>query len=274
MIVNTLELGNGKVEQRDAVTRFAIPPTTNRSYADAQWYDYRGLRRSRFPHRPPLRLSLRARFSHEADQLGGTAGFGFWNDPFTLSGGGILAAPNVVWFFAASPPNDQYLCEGVPGRGWKAASLNTAVNLKSFAALIRPRAASQSQTTNRLRAPAEEDRERQMVPGGLDLKNRLVGKPLMTLARRMIKASECLIEARMTDWHDYALEWRADGATFWVDGSEIHHAPAPPMMPLGFVTWVDNQYAVASEAGEFGFGLIENREERWMEIENLRIEPA
>ncbi len=269
--MDVLEVGGGKVEGRGAVTRFLIPPTMNRSYADAQWYDYRGLPRSRFPHRPPLRFSLRARFSHEADQLGGTAGFGFWNNPFTLSGGGVLAAPNAVWFFAASPPNDQYLCEGVPGRGWKAASLNTALNLKSFASLIRPRAVSRSQTINRLRAQAEADRDRKMVVGRLGLKNRLLGRPLMKLARRMIKASECLIEARMTDWHNYALEWRADGATFWVDGSEIHRAPAPPTTPLGFVAWVDNQYAVASEEGRFGFGLIAHGEERWMEVVNLLI---
>ncbi len=73
----------------------------------------------------------------------------------------------------------------------------------------------------------------------------------------------------MTDWHNYALEWRADGATFWVDGSEIHRAPAPPTPPLGFVAWIDNQYAVASEQGRFGFGLIAHGEERWMEVENL-----
>ncbi len=245
--MRTLELGGGKVEQRGRTTRFVIPPTTNRAYADAQWDDYHGLRRARFPHRPPVRLSLRARFSHEADQLGGTAGFGFWNDPFTLSGGGVLAAPNTLWFFAASPPNDQYLRDGVPGRGWKAATLNTG---RWPGLVVAPAAAVAILLTR--------------IPG--------LGRPIMKLARRMIKANEKLIDLKMTEWHEYALDWRAGEAVFGVDGVELLRASTPPAGPLGFVMWIDNQYAVASEAGQFGFGLIAHAEERWMEIENLRKE--
>jgi hypothetical protein len=244
--MHTLEIGGGKVEQRGGITRFVIPPTTRRAYADAQWDDYHGLRRSRFPHRPPVKLSLRARFSHEADQLGGTAGFGFFNDPFSLSGGGVLAAPNTVWFFAASPPNDQYLCDGVPGRGWKAATLNTG----GWPGLVVAPAAAVAILLTRL-------------PG--------LGRPIMNLARRMIKAHEQLIDLKMTEWHDYSLEWRAREAAFWVDGVEVLRAAAPPAGPLGFVMWVDSQFAVASEAGQFGFGLIAHAEERWMEIEGLFI---
>jgi hypothetical protein len=35
--------------------------------------------------------------------------------------------------------------------------------------------------------------------------------------------------------------------------------------------WIDSQYAVASEKGDFGFGLIAHPEARWMEIEGLSI---
>ncbi len=264
--MHTLLTGGGRIEQDGSLTRFIIPPTTTRAYADAQWDDYHGLRRKDFPHRAPLRFSIRARFSHEAEQLGGTAGFGFWNDPFTLSGGGILAAPNVVWFFAGSPPNDQYLCEGVRGWGWKAASLNTG-NWPPL--LVAPAAVPAILLTQ--------------VPG--------LGRPIMRLARRVIKAHERLLEVKMTDWHEYGLTWNKratpDGrelnsrpieshsegeAVFSVDGVEVLHSPAPPTMPLGFVMWIDSQYAVASEAGKFGFGLIEHSEERWMEVEGMRIE--
>ena len=106
----------------DSHFRLVIPTLRNhRAYADAQLDDYHGLPRSRFPDAPPARVSLRARASHPAPA--GTLGFGFWNDPFSLSGG-VLTAPNTVWFFYASPPSDMALVEGVPGRGWKAATLN------------------------------------------------------------------------------------------------------------------------------------------------------
>lgn len=247
--MNTLEVGGGKVERDGAVTRFVIPPTTARAYADAQWFDYRGLRRSKFPHRAPFHLSLRARFSHHADQIGGTAGFGLWNDPFTLSGGGVLAAPNTIWFFAASPPNDQYLCDGVRGQGWKAAALNTG----GYPALMMMPGAAVAVLLTR-------------IPG--------LGRPIMRFARRMIKASERLLEAQMTEWHDYALEWNEGLAAFRVDGVEVLRAASPPAGPLGLVIWIDNQYAMASESGQFKFGLIAHSEERWLDIEALTINDA
>ena len=241
-----LEVGGGRVEGNGPLRRFIIPSTTAKSYADAQWFDYQGLRRSKFPHRAPFRFSLRARFSHEADQIGGTAGFGLWNDPFTLSGGGVLAAPNTIWFFAASPPNDQYLCDGVPGRGWKAAALNTG----GYPPLmVMPGAAAAVLLTR--------------IPG--------LGRPIMKMARRMITASERLLEVRMRDWHDYAFDWRDGSAVFRVDGVEVLRADSPPAGPLGLVIWIDNQYAIASETGQFKFGLIAHLEERWMEIEALTI---
>ena len=244
--MRTLAVGGGQVIQTGNLTRFVIPPTTSRTYADAQWDDYGGLHRSKFPHRPPLRLGLRARFSHDALQLGGTAGFGFWNDPFTLSGGGILASPNTIWFFAGSPPNDQYLCDGVPGRGWKAATLNTG---RWPPLLVAPAAVPAILLTR--------------VPG--------LGRPIMQLVRKLIKAHERLLDVSMSDWHAYEIGWDVGQALFSVDGVEVFRSPAPPAPPLGFVLWLDNQYAVASEAGDFKFGLIAHAEERWMEIEGLEI---
>lgn len=244
--MHTLEIGGGRIERHGDVTRFVIPHTTKRAYADAQWDDYHGLRRPGFPHHPPLRLSLRARFSHEAETLGGTAGFGFWNDPFTISGGGILASPNTVWFFAGSPPNDQYLCDGVPGCGWKAATLNTG---RWPPLLVAPAAVPAILLTR--------------IPG--------LGRPIMKLARRMIKAHERLIDLKMTEWHDYELTWNEGLAVFRVDAAEVLRSPAPPAPPLGLVMWIDNQYAVASETGDFRFGLIPHPEERWMEIQGFSI---
>jgi hypothetical protein len=242
--MHTFEVGGGQVLQSGALTRFVIPASNNRRYVDAQWDNYHGLRRSQFPNHPPLRLSLRARFSHEAEQLGGTAGFGFWNDPFTLWGGGILASPNTLWFFAGSPPNDQYFCEGVRGWGWKAATLNTG---RWPPLLVAPAALPAIVLTQ--------------VPG--------LGRLIMKLGRKMIKARERLLDVKMTEWHAYEIVWETEEAIFRVDATEVFRSPAPPAPPLGFVLWIDNQYAMASESGQFGFGLIAHTEERWMEIEDL-----
>ncbi|MBO0792181.1 MAG: hypothetical protein J2P36_14715, partial [Ktedonobacteraceae bacterium] len=99
-------------------------------YADAQIDDYGQMRRSDFPWRPPLRMEVRARASLPAAKPGkdrflrGTAGFGFWNYPFSVRGD-ILMLPDAVWFFYASPPSNMALVPGVPGWGWKAQVVHT-----------------------------------------------------------------------------------------------------------------------------------------------------
>jgi hypothetical protein len=76
----------------------------------------------------------------------------------------------------------------------------------------------------------------------------------------------------LTEWHTYELEWWDDLAVFRVDRVERLRSPAPPHGPLGFVTWLDNQYAIASREGKFGFGLCEVKEEQWLEVEGLKVE--
>ncbi|MBI3362110.1 MAG: hypothetical protein HY023_13485 [Chloroflexi bacterium] len=263
--------GGGTLDLRAATLRLTIPPTGARRYADAQIDDYHSLRRSRFPWRPPLRMSVRARMSHESSprhlaehperserasfvtrhSLQGTAGFGFWNDPFTLTGGGVVAAPNVVWFFYASPPSNMTLVEGVPGWGWKAAVINSS---RVPGIILAPAALIAALLTK--------------VPG--------LGRRVIAAARRAMRVSEAILPQSMTEWHTYELEWREREAIFWVDGVETLRAPDPPRGPLGFVAWVDNQYAIATPQGRFGFGMVETTEPQWIELESvstLRVTP-
>jgi hypothetical protein len=94
----------------------------------------------------------------------------------------------------------------------------------------------------------------------------------MAAARRYVQAHERLLDSGLlTDWHEYALEWRHDRATFWVDGQRVHESPAPPHGPLGFVLWIDNQYAIASRDGKFAFGLCPCGETQWLEIRSLDL---
>lgn len=260
--------GGATLDMRETALRLTLPPTSARHYADAQMDDYHGLRRSRFPWRPPLRMLVRARMSHEASPrhfaehperseraslatrhaLEGTAGFGFWNDPFTLTGGGVVAAPSVVWFFYASPPSNMALVEGVPGWGWKAATINSG---RLPGIILAPAALVAALLTK--------------VPG--------LGPPVIAAARRAMRVSEAILPAALTEWHTYELEWREREAIFCVDGAEALRAPDPPRGPLGFVAWVDNQYAVATPQGQFGFGLVETTEPQWMELGSVSITP-
>ncbi len=245
-MLRTFEVGGGQVSQSGEHMRLVLPPG-GRRYADAQVDDYHGQGRGRFVHSAPLALTLRARASHAAPL--GTLGFGFWNDPFTLTGN-VLAGPNVVWFFYASPPSDMALAEGVPGRGWKAATLNTG-RVPPF--VLAPAALAAILLTR--------------VPG--------LGRPIMGTARRAVQAHEALLDdVPLTAWHNYELAWNGAEAIFRVDGAERLRSPAPPRGPLGLVIWIDNQYAVASREGKFGFGLCPVAETQWLEVEDVRVRPG
>lgn len=246
-----LEINGGVVDYvaEAGRARMMVPPTPANQYTNAQLDNYhspgsRLPRRLPFTSTAPLRLSLRARASHAAPV--GTLGFGFWNEPFSISGS-VLAAPSVVWFFYASPPSDMALVSGVPGRGWKAATLTTG----RWPSLL-------------------------LAPGvlGAILLTRLpgLGRPVMKLARRFVVAHEApLADVSLDQWHSYELEWRQAEARFRVDGLERLSAPAPSQRPLGFVMWIDNQYAIASEDGHFGFGVRPLAEPQWLEAADLRL---
>jgi hypothetical protein len=68
------------------------------------------------------------------------------------------------------------------------------------------------------------------------------------------------------------LEWRPDEALFLVDDAPVLRVPRPPVRPLGFVAWLDNQYAVATPRGELRFGTVASEAE-WFEMDSVRIEP-
>src|SRR5579859_2903282 len=122
-------LGNGSLSVDHSALRLSLPSTAQDHYTDAQIDDYGKIARKNFPWRPPLRMEVRARTSLPAattsnttenlETLRGTAGFGFWNFPFSVRGD-VLMLPEAIWFFYASPPSNMALVPGIPGWGWKA----------------------------------------------------------------------------------------------------------------------------------------------------------
>jgi hypothetical protein len=244
-------VGGGRADQTpDGGWRLTAPPVPH-GYADAQIDDYQFLRRRDFPWRPPLRMALRARAGPK-DPLG-TLGFGFWNDPFTFSlgqGGAarrLPASPQALWFFYGSRPNDFAFAPGAPGAGWKAVSLSS-LPLPSLA--LAPAAAAAFLLA---RLPI--------------LRGRVVGA-----VKKPIRAGEAALRAPLDEWHAYALEWHPCEARFEVDGTVVLVTPIVPRPPLGFVAWIDNQYATVSPEAGLGFGTIPTSGSQTLEIADLRIE--
>jgi hypothetical protein len=212
--------------------------------ANAEIGDYRDSVRSRLPWRLPLRLHVRARFSHPAVELGGTSGFGFWNNPFDMAGGGVLAPPNALWFFCASPQSDMVTAPGHPGYGFRAEMINGG-----------------------------------SLPGWLmAVGNRLLQVPGLTfllyqVSQTQVNAGAARIDAgELVEWHDYVIFWDRAEAVFSVDDREVLRVPNPPSVPLGFVAWMDNQVAVARPDGEFRFGLEAVMGRQWLELARIEIE--
>jgi hypothetical protein len=235
-----LIMGYGEIEREPGILRLILEPGPAALISDAQIHDYAG---RNWRWRPPLALTVRARFSHPAPHFMGTAGFGFWNDPFTLSGE-VTAPPNNAWFFYASPPSAMELVPGVPGWGWKAAVLDGG----------------------RLSGPA-------MGLAKVLLRFPLLLRPLGRMARARARAAEAIIPHELTGWHSYELRWREDGCTFTVDGVGLLATPYAPAPPLGFVAWVDNQYGVATPDGNITFGRVELAQRQWLELAAVEIRP-
>jgi hypothetical protein len=245
-----VEISGGLVSTSDGSIHLELP-ATDHGYADAQVDDYSGMRRRDFPWRPPLRLSLSARAS--SPHPTGTLGFGFWNDPFSFSlgqGGAarrLPAPPQALWFFYGSPPNDMRFLSDMPSDGWKASSLRSPW---VPSVLLAPAALAAAALA-------------QIKP---------VRRPVMRMALGMVVAAEAPIETPLEAWERYALSWTEGEARFYVGDEEILVAPHPPSGPLGFVAWIDNQFAVASPEGGFRFGVLPTSTSQWLDLRDLRID--
>ena len=248
-------IGGGSIQIADSAIRMAFESAQPGHYSDAQIDDYAGRARSTFPWRPPLRMEVRARSSLPAatatstgesmDVLRGTAGFGFWNYPFSIRGD-ILMLPEAVWFFYASPPSNMALVPGIQGWGWKAQVIHSMRLDALLSTLPMAMATTWSWLTGEIR-------------------------PAARWMQRLTGAREAILPVELTSWHTYVLEWRQTEALFWVDDQLMLRAPQPPTRPLGFIAWLDNQYAVATPRGVLRFGALASGPQ-WFELDSVSIE--
>ena len=220
-----------------------LPRRQSARYHNAQISDY--ARRADFANEPPLRLSLQARAQGE---LLGTAGFGFWNHAFA-PGQHSYRLPQAIWFIFAGPPSEMALAQGVPGNGWKAATFN-ARNRRFFALLPL--------------APL----------GCLLMRHAALYRRLWPLGQRAIGVYEALLEpSLLNDWRRYSIEWRAGGAVFSVDGSVVLQAEHVTRNMLGFIAWIDNQYAIVTPQGRFGWGRLAVPQTQSLHLRDIKITP-
>ncbi len=219
--------GQGEVVPEAGRLRLTDHPTPDGTYTNAQISDYDyatfNLRWS-----PPLRMAVTAHASAPAG-LRGTAGFGFWNHPLSP---GRVRLPRAIWYFFGSPPGGLNLAYGVPGPGWKAATVD----------LTRPRALA-------------------LAPLALPvvLLNQLppLYRRIWPRLQRILSISEHALDvALLAETHTYSIDWRRQGATFSVDGAVVHEAPISPGGGVGFIAWIDNQYMRVSPRGQFAWGLL------------------
>jgi len=243
-----IELGGGRVDVGTS-TQMTIPAMPS-GYADAQLDDYWNLARKLFPWRPPVHFILRARASARLPL--GTLGFGFWNDPFTLSlgqggaGQRLPSAPQTVWFFYGSPPNHFAFAPGIKGHGFKAMALRSPI---IPGILLAPFAAAGVALAQ--------------IP--------ILRRPVLRTALRSVQSAEAELSFSLDKWHEYAVTWEREHVRFEVDGQIVLQDRIEIPGPLGFVAWIDNQYAIASPEKGFRFGVIPTGNQQWLEISDLEI---
>jgi hypothetical protein len=239
--------GAEAVSQAEDYWRLTIPAGEAGRYRLAQLDDYHGLRRRDFPWRPPCRLSLRARAS--AQDLPGTWGFGFWNDPFGagLAHGGtrlLPSLPQAAWLFFASGQNHLSFDDRGPASGGMAGVFRSP------------------------RLPVWP-----FLPLGLAAPLLLI-RPVSRLARRvaaaLIDEKAVPLDGDATRWHDYLVEWLPDQVCFSVDEKVVLESEISPQGPLGIVIWLDNQFAAWQPDGRLNYGTLETSQ-AWIEVQALRL---
>lgn len=230
--------------------RLEVPAGPGGVYRLAQLDDYTRLPRNRFGWRPPARLRLRGRASHP--QIPGTWGFGFWNDPFSLSlglGGAARrfpALPDCAWFFIASPPNYLSFRDDLPAQGALAATFRAApvpAGLLALASLLLPGMAW-----------------------------RPAARRLRRLLARLAPQDARLLRQDVCAWHTYSLEWRRERVCMHVDDQLVLETDISPGGPLGLVIWIDNQYAALPPDGRLDYGTLPSTRPAWIEIADLQVD--
>jgi hypothetical protein len=206
---------------------------------------------------------------------------GFGGNPFRLP-----ALPNAVWFFGASEESYLSFKDGLRAERSEVQT-KRALQTKSTFQDSRSTKNRASTTNGATNAPFSAQREGVAANGFLAQTFRspkfhpsliFAGLALpfsRKMTRRMlgkiIDEDGIRLRVDVTQWHRYMLEWRAERVSFEVDHVQVFESPVSPNPPLGLVIWIDNQYAAFTPEGKIGFGVLENPQPAWLEIDELTV---
>lgn len=241
------EAGTARVIRRQGSLHLTVMPADDDIYSNAQITTYSEADRS-FQLEPPVRMRVTAYSSAPSESLVGTAGFGFWNHAFDPNRRGI-GFPQALWFFFGAPPNHMPLALDGAAHGWKAATFNA--KQRAFYWLLPT------------------------APLAIPLMNiEPLYRRLWPIGQRAIGVAETALDADLlTRNHTYTLDWLPDKAIFSVDDEIIQTATrAIPQNPLGFIAWMDNQYAIVSPKGRFGWGISTIERNQSLVLQDVCIE--
>ena len=235
---NRLAAGSSWVDET-----FGLKLTLKDAPADilsvAQIDDYLKRPRNDYQWLPPLIFRLKARVTHPASTLIGTAGFGFWNNMAPLWSTRMEVKPNWIWYYYASPQSTISLTSG-PANGWKASVVYGG-----------------------------KGGERSMAAADSFMKIPLLGR-LLTGIR--IPAKEVVLDSwDFTEWHEFEIHWLPESIHFRIDNQEVLAARVKVAVPLAFVAWIDNNYASVKPNGEFEVGNLAVPHEQSLLIQSLEI---
>jgi hypothetical protein len=238
------QIGTGRIsDDGDTFTLTNRPAQDHYTNAQITDYNYHSFR---FRWQPPLRMTLRAHASSSGADLRGTAGFGFWNHPFSPDVRRVRL-PQAIWFFFGSPPNDMQLAHGIGGNGWKAATIDAGRNR---ALMLTPLALP---TLLLMQVPALY---------------RLLYPPIQ---RALAIGEAQLDDTLLSTWHTYTIDWLPQHAVFRVDNQVVLDVPFAPRGACGFCAWIDNQYAIVTPQGRFGGGIIPLEQTQSLLLQHIDI---
>ncbi len=237
--------GGGATKTHGGDWHLEIKDAQSGQLSCSQLDDYRLLSSRDFPHRPPVKLSLWARFSHPASRFSGTAGFGFWNDPFMMSGRKKLTLPVASWFFLAGKDCHMEMVDGQGGQGLKAATLNGWRLPFLFNLPLLPFQLPWMRSTRFRRW-------------------------LWPKWKKWAAVEERTLELDLCAWQKYELEWLEHKTIFRINGVVVLTSAPAPKGPFGLVIWLDNQVLQLRPWGSLRYYRA-NIQNQWMEIRDLQV---
>jgi hypothetical protein len=248
---NLLCRGSGVADCRDGALRLSLPIHAHEGrYSNAQYDDYRRLKRREFKQSFPLSFSCEARWSSSKPR--GTSGFGFWNDPFMMTGWRWPSLPKAFWFICESEKNklspssrDEYPA------GCRAMVVNT--NLMSM-----------------FESVCESLYESMAAPlRSCFVKHRNGSRQKGSFFAKLSQQSYSAIIPNIDHWNHYRIQWESESILFEVNGQSVlkHHGLLGA--PQGMVIWMDNQFAYF-DFFKSTWGVERMVEEQSLELRNVK----